>query len=743
MPTKNFITTSSPDKKLMIRHIKRLFGTEGFTYQSYAKKGPQHLNKTETVKLSDRIIDQLCELNLEGANIAVVPNVMDGRGRKAENCEAINWVFVDCDKGHNTVKSLIALPVVPNLIVQTSPGHLHPYWQIEGCKVEEFKALQGALAVKLKEVDAVSDPSRCMRLAGTLNQKSRKPDVAIIVHPLEGRIRRKVHKLADFVQQMELSLVADKSRNGKSVENGDSGDLNEKQVRAYLRRIHADERSTWLKVGKALHSRWPDDKGFAMWEQWSRISANFDADDQRETWNAFAPKKGITLGTLVHLAGGVQEIPSHTEYEFGQAIAKAAKGRLGYDANTRQWWRFTGVRWERNKADHQALKFVQSYLDDLVAETEDENQVSHLRPVPRMSAAIRQAQLDDDLAIDESKFDSNPVLLGVMNGVVDLSTGEFRFGRPGDLLSMQAKVEYKAEAKCPQFVAFVKAVCQNRKSLCMYLLRALGYSLTGHAKEQILFMPVGNTGNGKGTLMNTVAEILGEYAQPVSPMLLMRAYAGNPNAPSPALMKLRGARMIVCTETEQGKGLDEAFIKQLTGGDKLVGREGYGEQTEFTVQGKLWVSTNHDPEIAYGAEAMWRRIRVLPFDAQFTGESEDKNLMSKLRDEAPGILNLLIKHAKLYIDDGMPLCTQVDEATVKLRERLDSVKQWLDARTHAIDDERLQSQKAHKSYVQFCRSVHRPPLGQPAFKAAMLSHGFSLVRRSEYNCFKGIRLVRD
>ncbi len=224
--------------------------------------------------------------------------------------------------------------------------------------------------------------------------------------------------------------MVDKTRNGKSAVNGDSGDLTEKQVRAYLRRIYADERSTWLKVGKALHSRWPDDKGSAMWEQWSRASANFDADDQRQTWNAFVPKKGITLGTLVHLAGGVQEIPSHTEYEFGQAIAKAAKGRLGYDANTRQWWRFTGVRWERNKADHQALKFVQSYLDDLVAETGDEDQVSHLRPVPRMSAAIRQAQLDDDLAIDESKFDSNPVLLGVMNGVVDLSTGEFRCPRP-------------------------------------------------------------------------------------------------------------------------------------------------------------------------------------------------------------------------------------------------------------------------------------------------------------------------
>ena len=359
-----------------------------------------------------------------------------------------------------------------------------------------------------------------------------------------------------------------------------------------------------------------------------------------------------------------------------------------------------------------------------------------------MTAAVKQAQLDDRIAIDEQKFDADPYLLGVKNGVVDLRTGVFRAATAEDKLTRCCAVEYDPKAKCPLFREFIRSICLNRKSLCLYLMHVLGYTITGETKEQKLFMPLGKAANGKGTLMNLVETILGDYATSVSPMLLMRANGGNPNAPAPAIMKLRGARMLVCTELQEGKAFDEAFIKQLTGGDTLTGREGYGQQTEFKVVGKLWTSSNHDPEVAYGADAMWRRFRALPFDAQFSGATEDTELRAKLLAEAPGILALIVQYAGKYTEHGLPPCRDVDEATAALRGRLDSVKQWLDFQCREADGEKLQSSVAHKNYVRFCNASKRKPLNPVAFKAALAEKGIQAGRKGPHNFFFGIRLIR-
>lgn len=739
----------APDCKAMRRHLRLLHEGRLFVYQTY-RKAKNKDSEHRTVEANNEVMDRLESLNVAGFEVAVVPNEMSGKGRKSEHCTHIRWLFVDCDKGRLDLGQLLALPVRPNLVVETSPGHLHPYWRVDGCSVQQFPRLQAALAAKLGEENSVSDPSRCMRLAGTLNHKRGKPTLVTIVYPEVGKINRKVRQLNEFVETMELDVNAGSPKvkavpmaPDSPIQISDSGALSEVQVRICLNLLSSDDRPTWLKVGKALKSRWPGEDGYAVWAGWSRGSAKFEERDQRRQWQAMNTSGGITLGTLVDLAGQQFKLPGNDERELADALALAAKDLLFYSPGSGKWWRYAGGLWESSKGDREAQKFFRG-LDDLWGLfARKTKQPKRSLTTASLLGPIRQAQLDDRMCIDETCFDADPFLLGLANGVVDLRTGQFRPPQPADRITMKAKVSYDPDATCPQFQRFVDEIFQGRIELRKYLMRALGYTLTGVTKEQVLFMPMGQASNGKGVLLNLMKELLGDYATTVSPMLLMGANSGNPNAPSPALMAIRGARMLICTELQEGKKLDEAFIKQLTGGDRLVGREGYGQQTEFAVSCKLWVSSNHEPEIAYGAEAMWRRIRVVPFDAQFLGAASDPDLSVKLIAEAPGILNLLVRSSRCYLKDGLAQSNLVEKATAELRGRLDSVQQWLGDHCYEKKDARLGADDAYQSYRRACKSFHRSPLATPAFKAAMISKRFDHKHRREGNFYEGLRLLNE
>ena len=381
LKTKKKKTIPVPDQEAMERHIRLLHGTDPFTYQVIVKKEPCSVTPCwkSVIRVRDSVVEKLAELTAAGAEVCIVPNVMDGEGRRTVNCTGINWLFADCDAGHNMLESLLALPIKPNFVVSTSPRHFHPYWKVKGCSVDQFKAVQDAIARKLGEDPAVSDPSRCMRLAGTLNHKRGEPVQARIVYPAAGKTVDKVHQLAEFCAAMGLTMDAPaKTRKSDSVDSksadttttSDSGVLSLDSVHKMLARIDPSERDTWLKVGKALHSRWPDAEGYELWATWSKRSEKYDADDQQRTWDKFKTGAGVTLGTLAHLAGS--KARKWDERGFSDAFVMAAVGTLGFDPKTRMWWRFNGVRWESSRGDHQALKFARDFVNGLADEVDQE-----------------------------------------------------------------------------------------------------------------------------------------------------------------------------------------------------------------------------------------------------------------------------------------------------------------------------------------------------------------------------------
>ncbi|MDO8729489.1 MAG: phage/plasmid primase, P4 family [bacterium] len=729
--------------------FKKFFHTNQKAYYQTINKKGRTIRNSEKIYgyLDKRNKARLIEANKEGLEIAMMINRGDGKGRSLGNVTEIVAVFADLDGGTKTLKELLLLDIKPHLIVETSPGNFHVYWLVSGCAIERFKPVQQAIAKELGSDPAVCDASRVMRMPGTYNWKRDKPFLAKIVHlqkdaesiPINTFIKKM--GLDVSVKSDEVSEVDEVHRQPNTKPANKKPPL-EVEISRALNGISADDRWLWLQFGMAIHSFDQTERGYRLWTDWSRTSSKFDEKEQKRTWDAFSVSGGINIGTLFHLANKEKngDKNAYDETSITQLMVATYKHILQYERNSRTWFYFNGVVW---KADSQApLRMVRQFIENLSRGEKNSvpDSLRRFRTASGFRSIVSNAELSDDIYILPNKFDQNPNLLAVKNGVVDLVSGEFREAKADDFLRRQANVEFQKEATCPEWVNFIKAVTKGDLELCKYIRRALGYTLFGHAKEQVFFLIIGSGGNGKGVLMRTVQQMLGDYAQNVAPNLLTSAYSGNANSPSPALATLYGARMVICTELPTGKKIDDAFVKQYAGGDNITARATYGEMFSFKPEGKLWASANDVPDISATDNAMWRRLEPLPFDAQFQGDEQDENLENKLADEYSGILNWIIKGAQEYAKNGLGTCPKVDALKDRMRKDADTIATWISECCASDADAKTQSSIAYKNYRDFIKLTKCKPLSQARFKSGLVDKGFHHKKTSSSNYFTGFSL---
>ncbi|AMP13286.1 phage/plasmid primase, P4 family [Collimonas pratensis] len=716
-------------------------------FQTFSKTpGLQKKSVHFTTKWNTETKDKLVSANLDQMEVSMMINRGDGRGSK--NVTDIVAVFVDCDDNKMTKEKLLALPIPPQLIVETSPGNFHAYWLIKDCDVAQFKPIQKALAISLGADLNVCDASRVMRLPGTINWKRVEPFLAKTVH-----IKKEPKRIAidHFVKEMKLTIEAPNTVGKKANEGSDGASTDAMlhkemtsdmcaKVKTAITGINADHRWLWLRFGMAIHSADSTKRGYDLWTEWSQKSAKFDEPDQRKHWNAFKADGALNIESLFWLANYEKSDKNLVldEMSVADLFADSVKHRLRYDRDNKAWLHFSGVVWE---ADAQApLRIARNFIEDLSQGEVSNDSVKRFRSNGGLKGIVAQAELLDDFHISAEAFDKAPNLFAVKNGVLDLTTRKFRKARASDYLRRQANVEFDPEAKCPHWIEFLRSVLLGDKKLHRYLRRAMGYTMFGHANLQIFFMIIGSGGNGKGVLMRTMQTMMGEYGQSVAPNLLTSAYSGNANGPSPALARLYGARMVVCTELPTGRKLDDAFIKQYAGGDEITARQTYGGIFSFKPEGKLWISTNEVPEISASDEAMWRRIKPIPFNRKIRGKDVDENLEKKFAEEYPGILNWMLNGATDFSANGLGECAAIKELENKLRKDADSTLAWRSE--YGIEEEgaHTQASVAYDSYTNYMRTLRRKPLSVAAFRASLVEKGFHHKKGSQHNYFEGFRL---
>lgn len=123
----------------------------------------------------------LGELNAKGAGVFVTVNATDGGGRKRENVTRVRALFADFDDpAPDTRERLRADDLPPSIIVESSPGKLHAYWQADGLELTEFTALQKRVATAWGSDPSVNDLPRVLRLPGFLHNKGEPQPVRLI-----------------------------------------------------------------------------------------------------------------------------------------------------------------------------------------------------------------------------------------------------------------------------------------------------------------------------------------------------------------------------------------------------------------------------------------------------------------------------------------------------------------------------------------------------------------------------------
>lgn len=326
---------------------------------------------------------------------------------------------------------------------------------------------------------------------------------------------------------------------------------------------------------------------------------------------------------------------------------------------------------------------------------------------PRANACV--SLLQGVLAVRLAELDTNPWLFNVANGTIDLRTGELRDHDRSDLLTQLSDVEHDPAATCPTWLAFLDVVMGRSEAMRFYLQRVVGYQMTASTREQCLVFHFGEGSNGKSTFRGIVQAVLGEYAA-AAPRGLLLASKG-PSAHPAELARLYGKRFAACAEVGENDSIDEAKLKDLTGGDVIACRRMNENFWDMRPTHKLDLFGNHKPTIRGTDNGIWRRIRLVPWLTTISEEQKDKDLGDKLRKELPGILNWALEGCAKWLLVGLSEPDEVRAAVGEYRSESDVLGAFL--RDHCVfgPDERCPRKILRKRYETWCEELGHKAVG--------------------------------
>ncbi|AXC15749.1 DNA primase/helicase, phage-associated [Acidisarcina polymorpha] len=436
-----------------------------------------------------------------------------------------------------------------------------------------------------------------------------------------------------------------------------------------------------------------------------------------------------------------------TDSGNGEWIGELYNRRLCFDHRRGKWLFFKENRWieDSNGEIYRVAKAAARKRLALAADLQEEKERNEQAEWARKSesrylidAALTMARSTETLADSGEGWDASATLIGVRNGVVDLQSGRVRAGCPEDRLTLQTSAAFDPSAQCPRFETFLNDVFCGDDELIRYVQKAIGYSLTGEVGEQCLFLCFGDGANGKSTLLETIRHILGSYAYNVPfSTFELKARSGIPND----VAALVGKRFVTAAETNEGATFNEARVKTLTGGDNITARFLYKENFTFQPVAKVWLAFNHKPEVIDESHGFWRRIRLIPFHAQFDGARRDPELPSKLREEASGILAWAVRGCLLWRKEGLVQPTCVTEATKAYREESNPVSAFLEDTYEVKPGGFVPSALLRTGYERWCHENGEKPLDARALASRLLARGFTQDRQGHGRTrgWKGLR----
>lgn len=442
-----------------------------------------------------------------------------------------------------------------------------------------------------------------------------------------------------------------------------------------------------------------------------------------------------------------EERPTLTDAGNAQRFARQHGAIVRYCYEWRRFLIWNDARWHPD-AGALAMRLAKETARSIYAEATGEPDPDRRKKIAawaaasesgaRLRAMLALAQSEPGVPVESADLDRDPSLLNVENGTLNLRSGELRPHQREDLITKLAPVAYDPASTCPLWLAFFERIFEGNEHLIAYVQRAAGYSLTGYTSEQCLFMPYGTGANGKTTLLSVLQALCGEYAIGTRPETLM---VKGPDAIPNDVARLRGARLAVAVEAEEGRRFAESLVKQMTGGDVITARFMRAEFFDFTPSFKLWLATNHKPVIRGTDHAIWRRIRLIPFTVTIPEGERDRHFKDKLRPEWPGILRWAVEGCLAWQREGLGEPEEVRAATEGYRAEMDVLGDFIAEVCVMERDARVSSADLYGAYTDWCRATgERWPLAQKTLGTKLIERGFASKKIRRHHVWLGLRL---
>lgn len=484
--------------------------------------------------------------------------------------------------------------------------------------------------------------------------------------------------------------------------------------------------------------------------------------------------------------GGGDDPPAHFVRECldanylgdGMLYAYLHKGKFLFSFRTGEWLIWAGHHWQLDITE-EAKKAVEDLVPYYLAERERieeqireaqkeekpikglikrkdkvNGRIDRLRSIAGRNAALEFAyNCQDGLGIDGAELDQSPWLLPVANGVIDLKTGLFRDGRPEDLMTKACPVEWQGfEAERAVFEEFLWAIMEDQEKI-NFMQRWFGYCLTGDISEQKFLCLTGDGRNGKGVLAELLNEIMGGFCGPIkSELLLDQGRVQNSSAPSGDILDMQGMRMLIASESDEGRRFSPSKIKQYTGQDTLIGRYAHDKrQTAFMPTHKMAIQTNNKPHAPADDIAFWDRLLEVHFPFLFKDDpvephhrKRDNQMGRKLREVIPGVLAWMVEGALLWQKHGLFPPLSILESVGEYQREEDQVQDWVDHCCYIpeeLDTVKTSAAQLYENFMEWWKTNQGTKVPSGTWFGRRLSKKFKKCKEAGANHYVGIGLA--
>lgn len=346
------------------------------------------------------------------------------------------------------------------------------------------------------------------------------------------------------------------------------------------------------------------------------------------------------------------------------------------------------------------------------------------------------ARNDRRIAAIPEQWDTDPLLLGCPGGAIDLRTGKVVEGSRDAYLTMRTAVQPEA-GEPSLWLAHLDKALKGDVDTIGFLRRYLGYMLTGDVTEHCLVFFYGTGRNGKGTVVETIIKLLGDYGYAAPMNILMESK--NERHPT-ELAALRARRAVSASEPPEGARWDDGRIRWLTGGDTITARGMRQDPFSFQPTHKLLLMGNHTPSLRSVDEAIQSRFRIIEFSYFFPPEERDPHFGDKLRAEWPRILNWMVQGCLEWQDAGLGLPERIERATTDYLQSEDEFADWLNECAMPDPDATMRAGDAYKNFRVWCEARGTYVPSQKSFGRKLKDRGFASVRTATARMVKGLSL---